>query len=117
MPGGALGRRPLEERERAFVALEALRLIAEEGTRANILIHPYFCESRWYDFENFNRYIEAGRTAAEAALPQILDLIQRPTPVPEHSSALNAADTPATPSPSSTVSATPERRAGLPGYA
>lgn len=58
-----------------------LRLVAEEGDRADVLIHPFFCESRWYDFENFNRYIEAGRTAAEAALPRILDLIQRPTPM------------------------------------
>ena len=57
-----------------------LRLIAEEGERADVLIHPFIEDSRWYDFEHFNRYIEAGRTAAEAALPKILDLIQRPTP-------------------------------------
>ncbi|WP_050027747.1 patatin-like phospholipase family protein [Verrucomicrobium sp. BvORR034] len=90
-----------------------LRLIAEEGTRADILVHPYFGESRWYDFENFNRYIEAGRMAAEAALPRILDLIQRPTPVPEHSSDVNhgqknAADAPLTPA--------SKRHTGLPGY-
>lgn len=90
-----------------------LRLIAEEGTRADVLVHPYFGESRWYDFENFNRYIEAGRTAAEAALPRILDLIQRPTPVPEHSSDVNhghknAADAAHTPA--------SNRHSGLTGY-
>jgi NTE family protein len=57
-----------------------LRLVSEEGARADVLIHPFFCESRWYDFENFTRYIDAGRKAAEAALPQIFDLIQRPMP-------------------------------------
>ena len=57
-----------------------LRLITEESAAADVCIHPYFCESKWYDFENFQRYIEAGRRAAEAALPQIESLLKRPLP-------------------------------------
>ena len=90
-----------------------LRLIAEEGTRADVLVHPYFGQSRWYDFENFNRYIVAGRTAAEAALPHILDLIQRPTPVPEHSSDVNDGDKAAADDSHPSASG---RQSGLSGY-
>lgn len=54
-----------------------LRVIADESARAEVLIHPFFFESRWYDFENFNRYIDAGRQAAEAALPQIRALLRQ----------------------------------------
>ncbi len=46
-----------------------LRLMTEESAGADVVIHPFFCESRWYDFDNFNTYIEAGRRATEAALP------------------------------------------------
>lgn len=76
-----------------------LRLIADEGARAEVLIHPFFGESKWYDFENFNRYIDAGRKAAEEALPQIQKLLhqkhRRPTPAPHaipFNRALNAVD-------------------------
>lgn len=58
-----------------------LRLMAEESATADVVIHPFFCESRWYDFENFNRYIEAGRSAARSALPLIRALTAAsPTP-------------------------------------
>jgi NTE family protein len=53
-----------------------LRVIEHEGAHADVLIHPFCQESRWYDFENFNRYIESGRTAALEALPQIQKLLQ-----------------------------------------
>jgi NTE family protein len=57
-----------------------MRLVAEESTRADVVIHPFFCESRWHDFHNFNRYLEAGRKAAEEALPRIRELLKaRPT--------------------------------------
>lgn len=53
-----------------------LRLMAEESEIADVVIHPYFCESKWYDFENFDRYIEAGRLAAEVAMPRIRELMK-----------------------------------------
>src|SRR5690606_25659741 len=48
-----------------------LRLLASESAEADVLIHPYLCESRWYDYENYQSYIEAGRKAAREALPYI----------------------------------------------
>ena len=56
-----------------------LRLLASESAAADVLIHPYLCESRWYDYENFERYIEAGRKAAEDALPHIHALLNLKT--------------------------------------
>ena len=53
-----------------------IRLVAEEGTRADVVIHPFFSESRWHDFHNFHRYLEAGRKAAEEALPAIRELLK-----------------------------------------
>jgi NTE family protein len=51
-----------------------VRLIDDESVGADVLVHPFFGESRWHDFHNFDRYIEAGRVAAEAALPGIMAL-------------------------------------------
>ena len=53
-----------------------MRILDEDATQADVLLHPYFCESKWYDFENFDRYIIAGRDAAKAALPQIRALLK-----------------------------------------
>jgi NTE family protein len=53
-----------------------MRLVAEESTRADVVIHPFFSDSRWHDFHNFNRYLEAGRKAAEEALPAIRQLLK-----------------------------------------
>lgn len=52
-----------------------LRLIQKEGAAADVVIQPRFEQSSWSDFENFDRYIRAGREAAEAALPQIQALL------------------------------------------
>lgn len=57
-----------------------LRLVAKESERADVVIHPFFCESTWFDYENFDRYISAGREAARAALPQIRALLNQPAP-------------------------------------
>ncbi|HEY2574544.1 MAG TPA: patatin-like phospholipase family protein [Verrucomicrobiaceae bacterium] len=62
-----------------------LRLITEESACADVLVHPFFGESKWYDFENFNTYIEAGRHATEAALPLIHALLtSNPSKSPAH---------------------------------
>ena len=53
-----------------------LGLAEKECRRADVVIHPFFCESTWFDFENFDRYISAGRRAAEASLPQIKTLLE-----------------------------------------
>jgi NTE family protein len=52
-----------------------LRLISDESLLADVLVHPFFCDSTWYDFENSDRYIEAGRAAMLAALPRIRALM------------------------------------------
>ncbi|TLD72057.1 hypothetical protein FEM03_04850 [Phragmitibacter flavus] len=56
-----------------------LRLLAYESAAADVLIHPYLTESRWYDYENFQRYIDAGRKAAQDALPHIHSLMNLKT--------------------------------------
>lgn len=53
-----------------------MHILEEDAAQADVLLHPYFCESKWYDFENFDRYIIAGRDAATAALPQIRALLK-----------------------------------------
>ena len=57
-----------------------LRLMVKESDRADIVIHPSFCQSTWFDYENFDRYISGGREAARAALPQIRALLNQPAP-------------------------------------
>lgn len=61
-----------------------LGLVEKECRGADLVIHPFFCESTWFDFENFDRYLRAGRAAAEAVLPELLALAGRPHPPPEH---------------------------------
>jgi NTE family protein len=61
-----------------------MRITEEETKAADVLIHPFFCESKWYDFENFDRYIKAGREAATAALPAIRALLKSPSMNPQH---------------------------------
>jgi NTE family protein len=56
-----------------------LRLISEESAAADVLVHPFFCESKWYDFENSHRYVQAGRDAMLAALPRIRALLSTST--------------------------------------
>lgn len=57
------------------LATAQVRIMTEESAHADVVIHPFFCESKWYDFENFNTYIEAGRRATEEALPLIRALL------------------------------------------
>lgn len=67
-----------------------IQLAAKESARADLVLHPYEDESTWYDFDQFDRYIKAGRTAALAALPEIKAMLTPPAgparpayPVPE----------------------------------
>ena len=52
-----------------------IQLAAKESARADVVLHPYYCESCWYAFDQFDRYIKAGREAATAALPEIKALM------------------------------------------
>lgn len=56
-----------------------LGLVEKECRSADVVVHPFFCESTWFDFENFDRYIRAGRAAAVTALPRIRALLGHPT--------------------------------------
>ncbi|MBL9113804.1 MAG: patatin-like phospholipase family protein [Verrucomicrobiaceae bacterium] len=60
------------------------QLVIKEAELADIVIRPAMTKSRWYDFENFNHYIEAGRAAAKAALPSILELLETENPDHRH---------------------------------
>lgn len=53
-----------------------LRLAAKESRRAEVVVHPSFAASSWYDFERADRYIQPGRVAAQAALPAIRELLK-----------------------------------------
>jgi len=75
----------LDTFRRALMSAQ-LRLIAKEATTADVLIQPRFGHSRWYDFENFENYIAAGRRAALEALPKIQSLVHQPTQSTHHES-------------------------------
>jgi NTE family protein len=59
--------------QRALRAAQ-VQLIAKESALADVVLHPFLCESTWRDFHHFDRFIKAGRDAATQALPQILAL-------------------------------------------
>ena len=61
---------------RALLASQ-IQVTAKEAMKADVLVHPFFCEAAWYDYENFDRYIKAGRDAARAALPEIRALLNQ----------------------------------------
>ena len=48
-------------------------MLSEESARADVVIHPFFGESKWYDFENFGRYIEAGADVTFVEAPESLE--------------------------------------------
>jgi len=71
----------LDTFRRSLLAAQ-IQIASREAEKAEVVVHPFLKEGRWYDFENFDRYIQAGRTAAHAALPQIRALIDRKTTTP-----------------------------------
>lgn len=58
-----------------------VQLVEKEMRHAEIVIHPFHHGSTWFDFENYERYIETGRLAALAALPDIRSLLSNPNPM------------------------------------
>jgi NTE family protein len=51
--------------------------IAEEAcANADVVIRPHVPEAVWYDFYHPERYIRAGEQSAEAALPQLKELVR-----------------------------------------
>lgn len=78
----------LDTFRRALMSAQ-LRLVRKESRHAEVVIHPFFCDSTWFDFENFDRYIAAGRQAAEQALPAIHALLKQRQPhEPRHEAPL-----------------------------
>lgn len=73
----------LDTFRRALLAAQ-LRLIAKEEAAADVVIHPRFTNSTWHDYEHFEQYLQAGRAAAQAALPAIRELLHhQPTTMKE----------------------------------
>ena len=72
----------LDTFRRALMAAQ-LRLIAKEEAAADVVIHPRFTNSSWHDYENFEQYLQAGRTAAQAALPAIRGLLHHQPTIKE----------------------------------
>lgn len=68
----------LDTFRRSLLAAQ-IQIASREAEKADVIVHPFLKEGRWYDFENFDRYIQAGRIAAHAALPKIRALIDRKT--------------------------------------
>lgn len=62
---------------RSLLASE-IRLVGFAAAKADCVIHPVFCDGKWYDFENHEKYIALGREKATDALPEILAMLARP---------------------------------------
>lgn len=61
---------------RKSVQAAQLRIAEQSCRRAMLCIHPAFeLPGLWHDYTNFRHYIDAGRAAAEAALPSLRQLL------------------------------------------
>ena len=56
-----------------------IRMAHDACKHADIVIKPISCLGRWYDYHEYDHFIEIGRQAAEQALPQIRKLLDSPT--------------------------------------
>lgn len=81
----------LDTFRRSLMAAQ-MQVAGKEAINASLVLHPVFCEARWYDFENFDRYIKAGRDAAIEALPQIRALASSTPPTLGGSHETNASN-------------------------
>ncbi|MDB6137070.1 MAG: hypothetical protein JWO94_142 [Verrucomicrobiaceae bacterium] len=75
----------LDTFSRALMASQ-IQVTAKEAAQADVVLHPFFCEAAWYDYENFDRYIKAGRDAAREAMPEIRALLTDALPRPSKGS-------------------------------
>jgi NTE family protein len=77
---------------RKSVQAAQLRIAAQSCKRATLCIQPAFAlPGLWHDYTNFRHYIDAGRAAAEAALPALRTLLDRNVPLPhDHESSLHS---------------------------
>ncbi|NIP95242.1 MAG: hypothetical protein GWO24_18065, partial [Akkermansiaceae bacterium] len=72
---------------RKSVQAAQLRIAEESCRRATLSVHPEFdLPGLWHDYPNFRHYIDAGRAAAEAALPELKKLLDPHFPLPHESS-------------------------------
>jgi NTE family protein len=56
-----------------------IRMAQDSCKHADIVIKPIACTGRWYDYHQYDYFIQIGRQAAEAALPQIRKLLDPPS--------------------------------------
>ena len=56
-----------------------IRMAQDACKQADIVIKPISCLGRWYDYHEYDHFIEIGRQAAEQALPQIRKLLDPET--------------------------------------
>ena len=57
-----------------------VRMAHSSCKNADIVIKPISCIGRWYDYHEYDHFIQIGREAAEKALPAIRALLNDPTP-------------------------------------
>jgi hypothetical protein len=65
-----------------FLNSTQARVAEAECRRADIVLSPTLTDGFWYDFYNPERYIRRGEEVAEAALPELRELIGRSRPAP-----------------------------------
>lgn len=74
----------IDTMQRSVTAAQ-LRIAQQSCRRASLCIQPEFdLEGLWHDYSNFRHYIDAGRAAAEAALPQLKPLLDPNNPTTNH---------------------------------
>ncbi|MGJ8654636.1 MAG: patatin-like phospholipase family protein [Opitutaceae bacterium] len=57
-----------------------VRMAHDACKRADIVIKPISCIGRWYDYHEYDHFIQIGRDAAQKALPSIRALLDYPSP-------------------------------------
>jgi predicted acylesterase/phospholipase RssA len=53
-----------------------IRMADDAYAYADLVIKPVSCQGNWYDYHNYQHFIEIGRQTAEKALPKIFELLQ-----------------------------------------